>query len=191
MIAHNAPQQTIQAFNPDAHQKAYPEFYAQPYNPDAKGFYFTTAEEFETLSSRCVDAFGLPVEEFEIQFIDGTSEEADLFRACGVNQLNLGDFMALLEDAQNHELPALFYLCDLGYTMEQAIYRAGDASIYHGNLTDASEDLFDECYLHQIPEHLHAYIDYDRFANDCRLSGDMVEFEFGGETYTITNASGL
>ncbi|WP_035383106.1 antirestriction protein ArdA [Ferriphaselus sp. R-1] len=191
MIALNATHQTKQTFNPDAHQKAYPEFYAQPYNLDARGFYFTTTEEFETLSSQCVDAYGLPVEEFEIQFIDGTSAEADLFRACSVNQANLGQFLALLDETDDHQLPALAYLCDLGYSMEQAMNSMDDVTIFHGNLSDAAEELFDECYLHQIPEHLHAYIDYDCFANDCQISGDMVEFEFGGETYTITNAAVL
>lgn len=191
MIAHNATQPTIQAFNPDAHQTAYIQFYAQPYNPDAHGFYFSNTEEFESKIRQCVDAFGLPVEEFEIQFIDGTNAEADLFRACGINQANIAEFIELLDETLSHELLAIAYLCDLGYSMEQAKDKMDEVSIYHGNLAGASEELFDECYSHQIPEHLHAYIDYDRFANDCRLSGDMVEFEFGGETYTITNASGL
>jgi hypothetical protein len=191
MIALNATQPTTQTFNPDAHQTAYPEFYAQPFNPDAQGFYFTTSDEFESKSSRCVDAFGLPVEEFEIQFIDGTSEEADLFQACGVNQANLSEFIELLDETDEHNLPAIAYLCELGYSMEQAKDRMDDVSLYQGNLTDAAEELFDECYLHQIPENLHAYIDYERFTNDCRLSGDMAEFEFGGKTYTVTNASGI
>lgn len=191
MIAHNATQHPRQQINFDAHQQASIQFYAQPYNPDARGFYFSTAEAFEHQSGECFDRYGQPVEEFEIQFIDGTDEEADLFRACGVNQANLAEFIELLDETPSHELPAIAYLCDLGYTMNDARSRADEASIHPGYLSEAAEALFDECYLHQIPEHLHPYIDYDRFANDCRLAGDMVEFKFGGETYTITNASGL
>jgi len=191
MNATNATQTIQQRVNTEAHQTAFIQFYAQPYNPDARGFYFSTVEEFETLSSRCVDAFGFPVEEFEIQFIDGTREEADLFRACGVNQANIGEFLEMLDEVEDHQLPAVFYLCDMGYSMDEAKRKADDASIYEGDLEDAAEELFDDCYLHEVPEHLRYYIDYDRFANDCRIAGDMAEFEFGGSTYTVTNAAGL
>jgi hypothetical protein len=191
MIAYDTTQKISREINPDAHQTAFIQFYAQPYNLDARGFYFSTSDEFDTKASQCKDAFGLPVEEFEIQFIDGTSEEADLFKACGVNQSNIAEFLEVLNETEDYQLPAISYLCDLGYTMGQAVSQSADASIFHGNLEDAAEELFDEIYLHEVPEHLRNYIDYDRFANDCRLSGDMAEFEFGGETYTITNAAAL
>jgi hypothetical protein len=58
-------------------------------------------------------------------------------------------------------------------------------------LIDAASELFDECYLPEVPEAVRPYIDYDAFANDCRLGGDMCEFRFGGTTYTCTNASGV
>src|SRR5450830_1839718 len=55
-------------------------FYAKPYNQDASGFFFSSEDEYEQRLSECLDAFGLLVEEFEIQFIDGSREESDLFR---------------------------------------------------------------------------------------------------------------
>jgi len=191
MFTQHNPNTQSQQINCEVHQSASVEFYAQPYNPDARGFYFSTAEEFESKASQLVDAFGCPVEEFEIQFIDGTSEEADLFRACGVNQANLSEYLELLDEVEDYQLPAVFYLCDMGYSMDEAKRKADEASIYEGDLEDAAEELFDDCYLYQIPEHLQAYVDYERFANDCRISGDMAEFEFAGKTYTITNAAGM
>lgn len=165
-------------------------YYAQPYSLDAQGFYFSTLKEYEEKVNQCRDSFGLPVEEFEIMFIDGSREEAQLFSACSVNQANLGQFLAILEDLPEYQQPALFYLCDVvGYGMEEALSKIDDVSIYSGELKDAAEELFDECYAHEIPDHLKNYIDYDSFARDCELGGDMAEFEFAGGTYTITNAA--
>lgn len=104
--------------------------YAQPYNIDAVGFYFTSAEEYEQKAEGLTDRYGCPVEEFEIQYIDG--DDGALFSAVGVDQSNL---------------EAWFELLDLE--------------------------------------------DYDRFARDCDLGGDMSEFEFNGTTYTCTNAACL
>lgn len=178
----------------DAHQKACSElqFFAQPYNPDAAGFYFATKEEFQTKTEGLTDRFGCPVEEFEIQLIDGSSEESDLFQACSVNQANIGQFLAIVDVALDYQLPAIFYLCDvLGYSMADAMDRLDVVTIYNGELKDAAEELFDECYASQIPENLRNYIDYDAFAHDCEIGGDMTEFEFAGETFTCTNAACL
>jgi len=167
-------------------------YYAQPYNLDAAGFYFSTLEEYENKVSQCCDRFGLAVEEFELMFIDGSDEEAQLFKACSVNQANLGEFLAIIEDVPAYQLPALFYLCDVhGYNMEEAMNKIDDVTIYTGELKDAAEELFDECYAHEIPDHLKNYIDYDAFARDCEMGGDMSEFEFAGTTYTVTNAASI
>ncbi len=176
--------------NGEAHQRSCEKsYYAQPYNPDARGFYFSTQEEFEEKFSQCRDSFGLVVEEFELMFIDGSSEEAQLFKACSVNQASLGQFLAIIEDLPEYQQPALFYLCDVhGLSMEEAMDKLDDVSIYSGELKDAAAELFDECYAHAIPENLRNYIDYDAFARDCELGGDMTEFEFAGDTYTVTNA---
>lgn len=174
-----------------AHQTACEKsYYAQPYNLDATGFYFSTLEEYEEKVNQCRDSFGLAVEEFELMFIDGSDEEAQLFKACSVNQANLGQFLEIIEDVPAYQLPALFYLCDVhGYNMEEAMDKIDDVTIYTGELKDAAEELFDECYAHEIPDHLKHYIDYDAFARDCEMGGDMTEFEFAGETYTVTNAA--
>lgn len=190
MFTQNTNQANAQQVNSEAHQAASIEFYAQPYNPDARGFYFTTEEEFEQKSSECRDAFGYPVEEFEIQFIDGSHEEADLFSACGVNQANIGQFLTIIDEVPDYQFPALYYLCDvLGYDMATGMGKLDEVSLCSGSLEDAAEELFDECYAHDIPENLRIYIDYAKFARDCELGGDMAEFEFAGETYTVTNAA--
>ncbi|MDE3207948.1 MAG: antirestriction protein ArdA [Pseudomonadota bacterium] len=75
--------------------------------------------------------------------------------------------------------------------MSNAINKINEVSLYSGRLEDAAEEMFDEIYLHEIPEHLHSYIDYKAFTRDCEYSSDFVEFEFDSETYTCTNASAV
>lgn len=177
-------------FNFAAHQTAI-QFHAQPYNLDATGFYFSSNEEFEEKSGKCVDRFGCAVEEFEIQFIDGSSEAAALFCALEINQANFAEFIDLTEDKTADELASIAYLAEMGYSFENAVSDADNVMLREGRLEDAAEELFDECYLHEIPERLQSYIDYTAFANDCRLSGDLVEFEFAETTYTCVNANSL
>ena len=45
--------------------------YAQPYNIDATGFYFDSAEDYDAKAKGNFDRYGQFVEEYEIQFIDG------------------------------------------------------------------------------------------------------------------------
>ena len=73
----------------------------------------------------------------------------------------------------------------------EAIAKADDVCLFTGSLQDAADNLFDDCYAHQIPEALRVYIDYEAFARDLRLGGDFVGFDYQGETFTCTNANGL
>lgn len=164
--------------------------YAQPYNMDAQGFYFHSFEEYETKSENLRDRFGNVVEEFEIQFIDG--DDAALFEACGINQSNLATWFDDIEDKDENEKIALYFLTgELGYTLDQAMDKVEDVIIYEGDAKEAAEELFDECYAHTIPENLRFYFDMDKFARDLEIGGDFNEFEFNGTTYTCTNASGI
>lgn len=159
-------------------------YHAQPYDISKSGFYFTDLESYQ----KGVEASG--AEEFELQFIDGSSEDAQLFSSCGINQANLEQWFDDVIDLEDYEKAALFYLCsDVGYSLEDALDKYEDVSLYHGELSEAAAELFDDCYLSEVPEHVRAYIDYDAFARDCEMGGDMSEFSFGGNTYTCTNAS--
>lgn len=164
--------------------------YAQPYNMDAVGFYFHSFEEYETKSENLRDRFGNVVEEFEIQFIDG--DDAELFEACGINQSNLSTWFDDIEDKDDNEKIALYFLTGtLGYDLDQAMDKVEDVIIFEGDAKEAAEELFDECYAHTIPENLRFYFDMDMFARDLEIGGDFNEFTFGGKTYTCTNASGI
>ena len=165
------------------------KFYANPYSFGVTGFYFDTFEEYETKSAALKDSFGNPVEEFEIDVIDGTAEECELAKAAKVTQGEIAEFIEFI-DGDESQWPAVFYLMDnCEESLEVALGKSDDYSIVESSLLDAATELFDECYGESIPEHIKQYIDYESFARDCRLSGDMVEFEFGGKTFTCTNAN--
>jgi hypothetical protein len=164
--------------------------FAQPYNLDAQGFYFHDAEEFENKSESLLDRFGSPVEEFEIQFIDG--DDAALFDACGIDQSNLITWFEDIEVLDDHEKLALYFLTsELGYSLDDAINKIDEVSIFHGDAQEAAEELFDDCYAHAIPDNLRFYFDMEKFARDLEIGGDFNEFEYQGQTYTCTNACGI
>jgi hypothetical protein len=164
--------------------------HAQPYSLDACGFQFSSAEEFTAKQSALRDRFGSPVEEFELQYLDG--EDGQLFEACGINQCNLPTWFDDIEPLEDYEKAALFYLTNCaGYRLNEALEKLEDVCISECSLIDAATELFDECYLSDVPEAVRNYIDYEAFARDCRLGGDMYEFELNGSTWTVTNASGV
>lgn len=165
--------------------------YARPYDISATGFYFETYEEYLEKSEALLNAYGHKVEEFEIQFSDG--ELRQLFDACGINQSTLETWFSTIEALSNSEQVALFYLMSNGICkdLEQALEKLGDVSISGCALKDAASELFNDCYLHEVPGSVRNYIDYELFARDCELSGDMCEFVYEGATYTCTNANSI
>jgi hypothetical protein len=171
------------------------QYFANPYDTSATGFYFTSYEEYEQKSAALINPQGAPVEEFMIDYIDG--DDAQLFNACNVDQSSLGFWFDEVVDLRDHEKAALFYLVSVnGQDMDEALKVRGggernidDVSLFKGELLEAATDLFDECYLEGTPEFVRNYIDYEAFARDCRCGGDMYEFEFQGDNWTCTNAN--
>lgn len=169
------------------------QFFANPYDTSATGFYFESFAEYEEKRDALRNSIGLPVEEFEIDVIDGTQEEVQLAAVMEINQGNLERCLEVLESSDDSEWPALFYLLDnrVVNDLDDALSKINDVCLYPGTLIDAATELFDECYAHEIPESVRCYIDYESFARDCRIGGDMCEFKFGGNTFTCTNANGI
>lgn len=178
--------------HPDLTQEAVfaTTLFAQPYNMDACGFYFHSAEEFEAKAEALRDRYGNPVEEFEIQFING--DDAELFEACGIGQANLSVWFDDIEGMDEREKIALCFLAGaLGYSLDNAMDKVEDVILFHGDAQEAAEELFDECYAHAIPENLRFYFDMEKFARDLEIGGDFNEFRYDGSTYTCTNASAI
>jgi hypothetical protein len=115
-----------------------------------------------------------------------------LFEVCGIDQSNLNTWFDDVETLNDSDKINLYYLVGCaGYTLSQGLDKLDEPCITESSLKDSAAELFDECYLHTVPENIRYYIDYDSFARDCELGGDLTEFEFAGSTYTCTNASGI
>lgn len=56
----------------------------------------------------------------------------------------------------------------------------------HDDFRDYADELFDECYLHDVPESVRIYIDYQKFADDLIYSGDyFTENGEGGKVHVF------
>lgn len=119
-------------------------YHANPYDPSATGFYFETSAEFDTKRASLQKSYGDPVEEFEIQFIDGDPIDAELFQALNPHQGNIGQFMSLADNVD-------FYHFD--------------------TLTQLAEYYVAEGLFGNIPEHLVPYIDYEAIGRDLGFDG--------------------
>ena len=167
------------------------KFFANPYGP-AVGFYFTSAEELEAKTATWHDKHGAPVEEWSLDFIDGDAGEPELFAAAQIDQSNLNVWFEEIEDLDGSERAALFFLLSsLGYKLRDALEKLEDCSLSQCDLKEAASANFDERFLEAIPDGARAYIDYDAWARDQDLNGEMHEFDFAGQTWTCTNADAL
>ena len=167
--------------------------HAQPYDISATGFYFNLLDEYTARAGELRNEAGSPVEEFMIEFIDGEDGDAELFKACEINQTNLSTWFEEIEPMDDDVKVQLFYMMDnnICADLDEAIKKADQEkySIFDGEMDEAATELFDECYLYEVPVHLRNYIDYKQFSYDMRCNGDLVEFNFAGRTYTCTNAN--
>ena len=160
------------------------EFYAQPYEPGGKGFYFSDFEEFEKKEKASRH------EEFEIQFIDGTGLESLMFNALEPDQVEIERFIEFAEGKTAAEVAAIIFLTDSGCAIDEVKEKLEDVSVYPGDAEEYAYDFISDCYdLENMMGNLSHYFDYEKFTRDLQLNGDISEEEVDGETFTITNAN--
>ncbi|MGH1398404.1 MAG: antirestriction protein ArdA [Alphaproteobacteria bacterium] len=152
--------------------------HAQPYDITANGFYFSTADEYTEKAAALRNGFGDPVEEFEIQFIDGDDLDCALAKAIGLTQANIRDFLGCVEDWQDWQKTlVIIAIGECGYDFDPSTDpESYDIVVYHvGSYRELAEQFVVEGYLGDIPEHLQHYIDYDAIARDLEIDyGDAV-----------------
>lgn len=152
--------------------------YANPYDISANGFYFDSFEEFEKKAKNLRNWYGQPVEEFEIVYIDG--DNPNLFVAAKINQANLEtwyDELDHIDDDSDEGLAIRYLLEKVGLSLEDALNRYQEVQIYRGRIEDYAADLIEECY--DLPEFALRYFDYDSFARDMIIAGDVAEIQPG------------
>lgn len=150
-----------------------PRLHAQPYNIDAGGFFFDSETEFAAKSTNHRDRFGHPVEEYEIQFIDGERLDAELVSTLPLNQANLSLFYDLVERWEDHEkIRFIIANGECGYQFDPACDDIDqlDIDIYEvDSLKELAKRFVDEGLFGDVPEAFQNYIDYDAIARDLSV----------------------
>lgn len=165
-------------FAPDA------RFYAQPYDTSAVGFFFEGTDDYRVKVDACRN-YGQPVEEFEIQFIDGNDLDAALFEALSISQATIVAFIAKLDAWDDDDKIKLVIAVGEGgasFDLETDDPDDIEIDLYPDTkLTDLAYQFVDEGLLGELSDRLVMYLDYDRIARD--LAHDYTETNLRGETY--------
>lgn len=161
------------------------KLYAQPYDISAHGFYFESEEEYNEKAAALRNSSGWPVEEFEIQFIDGESIDAKLFQALGVHQGNFGPYLEAVESwSDDEKIRVIIAVGEAGYnfTLGSDSPDQFDIDLYElDSLKDLAEQFVEEGLYGEIPQALQYYIDYEAIARD--LGMDYSEIRIDGKNY--------
>lgn len=156
--------------------------FAQPYDISATGFYFDCAEDYLTKAKALRNAFGQPVEEFEIQFIDGDEIDAELADTWGLSQCSLESFFKATDDWSDYQKQCfIIAVGECGYDFDPETVNPDDFDviIYHcDTMKELAEQFVDEGYYGDIPASLAAYIDFDAIAYDLNM--DYSEITIAG-----------
>jgi hypothetical protein len=92
---------------------------AQPYDVSATGFYFSKASEYGIAAMSNRNDQGDPVEEYEIQFIDGEDIDCELAKAIGLSQGNFAVFLELADTWDDWEkVNAIIAVSECGYEFD-------------------------------------------------------------------------
>ena len=160
--------------------------YAQPYDRSAEGFYFRDIEEYDNTIATIRNAFGDPVEEFEIQFIDGEQIDCELAEAMDLNQANVGTFLTWVEEWEDwQKIPFIIAVGECGYSFdEDTDPDEFDVDIYEEeNLKDLAYRFVDEGLFGDIPENIQCYLDYDAIARDLGMDYSEITMAGGRMVY--------
>jgi len=159
--------------------------YAQPYDISATGFFFDSADEYNAKAAKAKNSYGWPVEEFEIQFIDGDIIDAALFKALGVHQGNFQAYLDAVESwSEEDKVRVIIAVGEAGYTFDLDTDTPDrfDVDLYEmSSLRDLAEHLVEGGLFGEIRERIQAYLDYDAIARD--LGMDYSQTTIDGTSY--------
>lgn len=158
-------------------------FYARPYDMTVPGFYFETLEEFSERARALRNESGQPVEEFEIQFIDGEEIDAALADAWELTQGNVGRFLEVVDEwSDDQKRRFVIVVGECGYAFDRMRHDPDDfdLDIYPAeSLREFAEHCIEDGWFGPVAEVLAPYIDYDGIARE--LGMDYCETEIAGE----------
>lgn len=129
-------------------------------------------EAGDNLDSKLKSAIRGRFEEYEIEITDGTSEEIDIW--SNIRDHHYSGLRKFLDIFENHEdlLPGIafaFYNYP-DQSVEDAALYAENGMVREGDLESLAEEFVDEGIVDTKN-----YFDYERFARDCEINGELPE----------------
>ncbi|GJM00564.1 MAG: hypothetical protein DHS20C07_22430 [Methyloligella sp.] len=159
--------------------------YAQPYDISASGFYFDNAEEYLKQAKVNRNDYNQPVEEYEIQFIEGESIDVALANAWGLSQCSLESFFKVTDNWSEYEKQCfIIAIGECGYDFDPQTVNPDDfdVTLYQfRNMTELAEHFVEEGLFGEIPKALEWYIDYESIAYN--LSMEYAEVMIAGKNF--------
>ena len=168
--------------------------YANPYDISATGFYFSTEKEYEKKYAKNRNEWGGVVEEYMIEFIDGSDEDAKLAQAIGLDQGNFVDFLELVDGLEDHEKAALYYLLThrgMGpkENLEDLVDMVSDVPLFAGSPKDYVYEYVEGVGVENLgPDMLSRLVDYEQLGRDLKRDydsddprQDVDDYELGEE----------
>jgi len=147
--------------------------YANPYDREAAGFYFDSAEDYASKAAALRNSFGDRVEEFEIDLINGDGIDIALAKAWELNQCNFKAYFDVCGNwDEDDKRRFIIAVGECGYDFDSENVKPADfeVDIYDCNsIRDLAERFVDEGLFGDIPSHLVNYIDYDAIARDLEM----------------------
>ena len=126
--------------------------------------------------------FGDPVEEFEIQFIDGEHSDCNLAAAIHLNQANFAQFFECVDDwDEGQKQQVIIAVGECGYVFDASTAPDNfDLEIYEiDTMRELAEQFVEEGLFGEVSESFRFYIDYDAIVRD--LAVDYSEIEIAGK----------
>jgi hypothetical protein len=162
------------------------QLHAQPYDISAVGFFFETVDEYNQKGAALRNSYGQPVEEFEIQFIDGKSIDAELFEALGVHQGNFPAFLEAVDSwSEEEKVKAIIAVGDVGYDFnlgKDHPSKFEDMDLYEiDSLRDLAIQFVDDGLFGDIAENIKCFLDFDAMGD--YLGTDYCETTVAGTRY--------
>lgn len=174
--------------------KQHDEYYAQPYGIGASGFYFDSLEDF---NKKFKAAAKRGVEEFELEFINGSNEDAQLFNSLGVSQATIDRWFEDIQPLDEHKKAGLYVLHammgenDIDKMLEMV--EDDNPIVFEGNIKDyayeyiedtgsldnavqqiakSREKLRDKKQYGEYEQFINQYFDYESYGRDFLINAD-------------------
>ncbi|MCW8410136.1 antirestriction protein ArdA [Legionella sp. PATHC035] len=96
----------------------------------------------------------------------------------------IGNIVEYASFIKEHEELGLALICY--YSVDEAQTLLDNFHDCFDSEVDFAEQLFDECYAHQLPDNLLCYSDYEAFARDLFIS-NYCSVDVNGQTYVLSS----